>query len=146
MLPAFEKKSGLVFPKRDSQILRELNKTIATASEFESPFGERDRNKNLKSRQHSRSITRYDSLPTIMVTASDPTARTYTGTTGMVMSEDGNMSSAPRTEKGGKVGLCFKRWKKISLNRSHTSTFSLHGCFEVSWSLFWDRLILTARM
>ena len=134
MLPAFEKKSGLVFPKGDPQTVRELNKTIATAYEFESLFGERDRNKNLQSRQHSRSITRYDSLPTIMATASDPTART--GTTGMAMSEDGNMSLAPRTEKGGKVGLCIKRGKKISLNRSHTSTSSFHGYFEVSWSLF----------
>jgi len=125
MLPAFEKKPAW-FLKRDSQNWWDLNKTVPTASEFDSALGDRDRNKNSKPRQHSRSITRHDSLPTII----EPPETARTGTASIALSEECNSSLGSRTEKTEKFRLCIKRWKKISFGRSHASASNAHDHFE----------------
>lgn len=127
MLPAFEKKPAW-FLKRDSQNWWDLNKTVPTASEFDSALGDRDRNKNSKPRQYSRSITRHDSLPTII----EPPETARTGTASIALSEECNSSLGSRTEKTEKFRLCIKRWKKISFGRSHASASNVHDHFEVS--------------
>ena len=131
MLPAFDKKPSQ-FVKRDSQNWCGLDKTVPTASEFESAFGGRDRSKNNKARQQSRSITCYDSLPTIIGPPDSP----RTGTASLALSDECNLSlQGLRTEKAEKLRLCVKRWKKIgSMSRpqaASTTSILNHG-FEVS--------------
>lgn len=126
MLPAFDKKPSM-FVRRDSQNWWDLDKTVSTASEFESTFGDRDRSKNNKTR---RSIACQDSLPTIV----EPPDPARTGTASVSLSEECNLSLGLRTEKAEKLRLCVKRWKKISsMSRPQASTtsFQNHG-FEVS--------------
>ena len=129
MLPAFDKKPSM-FVRRDSQNWWDLDKTVPTVSEFESAFGDRDRSKNNKTRQQSRSITCHDSLPTIV----EPPDAARTGTASVSLSEECNLSLGLRAEKAEKLRLCVKRWKKISsMSRPQASTtsFQNHG-FEVS--------------
>lgn len=132
MLPTFDKKPGWPLRHSDSaQNWWDLNKTIPIASEFESTFGDRDRGKNgnaKPARQHPRSVTRYDSLPTI----NEPPDTARTATASVALTEE---SYLPMGSKTDKVRLCIKRWKKISFSRSHISTSSVHDDFEVSSSL-----------
>lgn len=126
MLPSFEKRPYL-FSKRDTNPnWRELSavKNVINVTDVECSVTERERAKNTKSRLHSRSSHRHDSLPTIKETSAPDLTRTSTPSTAAVSDEGGQLLGS----KNEKVRLCIKRWRKMGLSRSNASTFH----FEVS--------------
>ena len=128
MLPSFEKRPYL-FSKRDTNPnWRELSavKNVSNATEVDSAVTDRERAKNTKSRLHSRSSHRHDSLPTIKEPSAPELTRTTTPST-VAVSDEGGLWLGPKNEN---VRLCIKRWKKMGLSRSNASSFH----FEVGIS------------
>lgn len=130
MLPAFEKRPYMCSKRDMNPNWRELNavKNVSNAAEVECTVADRDRNKSNKSRLHSRSIARNDSLPTIKEPPAPPDL-TRTTTPSAAMNDECSQSFGSRNEN---IRLCIKRWKKISLSRSNTSSNASSVHFEVS--------------
>ena len=99
-------------------------KNVINVTDVECSVTERERAKNTKSRLHSRSSHRHDSLPTIKEPSAPDLTRTSTPSTAAVSDEGGQLLGS----KNEKVRLCIKRWRKMGLSRSNASTFH----FEVS--------------
>lgn len=121
MLPSFEKRPYL-FSKRDTNPnWRELSavKNVINVTDVECSVTERERAKNTKSRLHSRSSHRHDSLPTIKEPSAPDLTRTSTPSTAAVSDEGGQLLGS----KNENVRLCIKRWRKMGLSRSNASTF-----------------------
>lgn len=131
MLPAFEKKPNL-FVKRENQNRWDFNavKNVSNAADVElNTVGDRDRavknHSNVKSRLHSRSVVRHESLQSLPTIKEPPdTTPTRTAPGSVALNDEYSQSSGPKNEN---LRVCVKRWKKISLSKSHTA--SIH--FEV---------------